>query len=93
LLPKLPNKASTNLGAIQGHYLENEAAVENYVIHMRKDAGLLKELVHDKITFAPLDIKGLAQRAAEILEGGEWKAWARRRTKTKSAAAPKAAER
>jgi integrase len=76
-----------------GHYLENEAAVENYVIHMRKDAGLLKELVHDKITFAPLDIKGLAQRAAEILEGGEWKAWARRRTKTKSAAAPKAAER
>ncbi|NUB42999.1 tyrosine-type recombinase/integrase [Fertoebacter nigrum] len=66
-----------------GHYLENEAAVENYLIHMRHDPGLLKEMVHDKISFAPLDIEGLAQRAAEILEGGEWKARARRRKKPK----------
>jgi hypothetical protein len=51
---------------------------------MRHDAGLLKEMVHDKITFAPLDIQGLAQRAKEILEGGEWKPWARRRKKPKA---------
>ena len=68
-----------------GHYLENEAAVENYLIHMRHDEGLLKEMVHDKITFASLDIRGLAERAADILEGGEWKPWARRRKKPSSA--------
>lgn len=67
-----------------GHYLENEAAVENYLIHMRHDAGLLKEMVHDKITFAPLDLQGLARRAGETLEVEEWKPWARRRKKPKA---------
>ena len=67
-----------------GHYLENEAAVENYLIYMRHDPTLLKEMVHDKIAFAPLDIPGLAKRNAEILQGGEWKPRARRRKKLKS---------
>lgn len=62
-----------------GHYLENEAAVENYAIHMRHDPQLMKKLVHDKITFAPIDIVGLRKRATEILEIGEWRPYAKRK--------------
>ena len=30
--------------------------MENYLIHIRHDAGLLKEMDHNKITFVLLDI-------------------------------------
>ncbi len=64
-----------------GHYLEKEASVENYLIHLRHDPGLMKMKVHDLIAVAPLEIPMLAQRAAEVIEAGPWRPRSRRRTR------------